>query len=161
MNATITHYIPNEPDSIIEQMSLIDAAVVKRPDAIVFTPVDYKAMVPGVRELNRARIPIVNVDDRSPEGEFVSYVGASNYNLGLETGRYLLRSMGGDGHVIIIEGVKGAVTSIERVRGFNDALKEFPKVKLLASQAANYQRLDALQVTENCCKLIRKSKESW
>jgi ribose transport system substrate-binding protein len=35
------------------------------------------------------------------------------------------------------------------VRGFNDALKKYPNVKLLASQPANFQRLNALQVMEN------------
>ncbi len=35
------------------------------------------------------------------------------------------------------------------MRGFNDALKESPNVKLLAAQPANYQRLQALQVMEN------------
>ena len=35
------------------------------------------------------------------------------------------------------------------MRGFNDALKENPGVKLLASQPGNYQRLQALQVMEN------------
>ena len=35
------------------------------------------------------------------------------------------------------------------VRGFNDALKENPGAKLLASQPGNYQRLQALQVMEN------------
>ncbi|TWT10261.1 sugar ABC transporter substrate-binding protein [Reyranella sp. CPCC 100927] len=149
MNAAITHYIPNRPDSIIEQMSLIESAIIKRPDAILFTPVDYQAMIPGVRKVNKAGIPIVNVDDRSPEGDFVTYVGASSYEIALETGRYLLRAMGGKGNVVIIEGVKGAVTSVERVRGFKDAIKEFPQVKLIAAQAANYQRLEALQVTEN------------
>ena len=43
----------------------------------------------------------------------------------------------------------GCITNADRVRGFNDALKEFPNVKLLASQPANYQRLQALQVMEN------------
>ena len=57
--------------------------------------------------------------------------------------------MGGKGNVVILEGVKGSLTSTDRVRGFNDAIKEFPEVKLLASQPANYQRLQALQVTEN------------
>ncbi|WP_338318216.1 sugar ABC transporter substrate-binding protein, partial [Bradyrhizobium ottawaense] len=32
---------------------------------------------------------------------------------------------------------------------FNDALKETPGAKLLASQPGNYQRLQALQVMEN------------
>ena len=35
------------------------------------------------------------------------------------------------------------------MKGFNDALKEFPNVKLLTTQPANYQRLQALQVMEN------------
>jgi ribose transport system substrate-binding protein len=38
---------------------------------------------------------------------------------------------------------------LERLRGFKKALEEFPNVKLLASQPANYQRLAALTVTEN------------
>jgi ribose transport system substrate-binding protein len=41
------------------------------------------------------------------------------------------------------------LTSSERLRGFTKALAEFPNVKLLASQPANYQRLAALTVTEN------------
>jgi ribose transport system substrate-binding protein len=45
--------------------------------------------------------------------------------------------------------VKGSLTSIDRVRGFNDALKENAGAKLLASQPGNYQRLQALQVMEN------------
>jgi ribose transport system substrate-binding protein len=57
--------------------------------------------------------------------------------------------MGGKGNVVIIEGVRGSLTSIDRVRGFQQALKESPNVKLVASQPANYQRLQALQVMEN------------
>ena len=66
-----------------------------------------------------------------------------------ETATDLLKAIGGKGNVIILEGVKGSLTSTDRVRGFNDALKEYPNVKLLASQPANYQRLNALQVMEN------------
>jgi ribose transport system substrate-binding protein len=149
LNAKVLHYIPTKPDSIPEQLSQIEDVVVKKPDAIVFTPVDYKAMVPGVEKMNAANIPVVNITDRSSAGKFVSFVGADDYSLGLETGRYLLKAMGGKGNVVIIEGVKGALTNVDRVRGFNDALKENPGVKLLASQPANYQRLQALQVMEN------------
>ena len=149
LNAVVTHYVPIKPDSIPEQMSQIEDVIVKKPDTIVFTPVDYKAMVPGAEKMNKAGIPVVNIIDRVQGGKFVSFVGADDYTLGLSTGRYLLKAMGGKGNVVIIEGVRGALTSIDRVRGFNQALKEFPNVKLLASQPANYQRLQALQVMEN------------
>ncbi len=143
------HYIPTKPDSIPEQMSQIEDVVVKKPDAIVFTPVDYKALVPGVEKINAANIPVVNITDRSSAGKFVAFVGADDYSTALETARYLLKSLNGKGNFIILEGVKGALTNTDRVRGFNDALKENPGAKLLASQPANYQRLQALQVMEN------------
>lgn len=149
MGASVTHYVPTKPDSIPEQMSQIEDVVVKKPSAIVFIPVDYKAMVPGVQRINAANIPVVNVTDRSESGKFVSFVGASDYQLGLETARALLKAMGGKGNVIALEGVKASLTNIDRMKGMTDALKEFPNVKLLASQPANYQRLQALQVMEN------------
>jgi ribose transport system substrate-binding protein len=149
LNVKTLHYIPTKPDSIPEQMSQIEDVVVKKPDAIVFTPVDYKALVPGVEKINAANIPVVNITDRSSAGKFVAFVGADDYSTGLETARYMLKTLNGKGNFIILEGVKGALTNTDRVRGFNDALKENPGAKVLASQPANYQRLQALQVMEN------------
>ncbi|HSZ94999.1 MAG TPA: sugar ABC transporter substrate-binding protein [Bradyrhizobium sp.] len=149
LNVKTLHYIPTKPDSIPEQMSQIEDVVVKKPDAIVFTPVDYKALVPGVEKINAANIPVVNITDRSSAGKFVAFVGADDYSTALETARYLLKTLNGKGNFIILEGVKGALTNTDRVRGFNDALKENPGAKLLASQPGNYQRLQALQVMEN------------
>ncbi len=149
LNARISHYVPIKPDSIPEQMNQIEDAVTKRPDAAVFIPVDVKAMVPGLQKMNAAKIPVVNVTDRAAGGQILGFVGADDYSLGLMTARYLFTKMNGQGNVIIIEGVRGSLTSAERVRGFRKALEEFPKVKVLASQPGNYQRLQALQVTEN------------
>ena len=155
MNAVVIQYVPTKPDSIPEQMSQIEDVVVKKPDAIVFTPVDFKAMTPGIEKMNAAGIPVVNITDRASSGKFVSYVGAHDYNLGLETSRFLFKAMGGKGNVVLLEGVKGTLTNTERVRGFNDALKEFPGIKLVAAQPANYQRLAALQVMENLMQAQR------
>lgn len=156
MNATTIQYVPTKPDSIPEQMSQIEDAITKRPDAIVFIPVDFKAMVPGINKMNAANIPVVNVTDRSEGGQLVSFVGTDDYSLGLGVARYMLKRMGGQGNVIIIEGVKGALSSVERVRGFRKALEENPGVKLLASQPGNYQRLQALQVMENLMQSFPK-----
>jgi len=149
MHATVVHYVPTQPDSIPEQMSQIEDAITKRPSAVVFVPVDSKAMVPGVRKMNAAGIPVVNIVDRSLGGDLVSWVGADEFELARSTGRYLLQKLGGRGRVIILEGVGGSLGSAERVRGFKKAIEEFPGAVLLASQPANFQRLQALQVTEN------------
>ena len=149
LNAKTIHYIPTKPDSIPEQTSQVEDVVVKKPDAIVFIPVDYKAMVAAMTKMNDAGIPVTNITDRVAGGKAVAFVGADDYSLGLETARFLLKAMAGKGNVIILEGVRGSLTNVDRVRGFNDAIKEAKEVKLLASQPANYQQLQAIQVMEN------------
>jgi ribose transport system substrate-binding protein len=149
LNAQVVHYVPTKPDSIPEQMSQVEDVIVKKPNAIVFTPVDYKALVPAVSKMNAAKIPVVNATDRSESGAFVAFVGASDYKLGLETGNSMVRALNGKGNLVIIEGVKGTLTNSDRIRGFNDAVKQAPGIKVLASQPGNYQRLQALQVMEN------------
>lgn len=149
MNARLTHYVPTKPDSIPEQMSQIEDVIVKKPNAIVYIPVDYKAMVPGIQKMNAAKIPVINATDRSESGEFVSFVGASDYALALESSRILFKAMGGKGNVVALEGVKGTLTNTDRMRGFSDAVKQNPNIKVVASQPGNYQRLQALQVMEN------------
>jgi ribose transport system substrate-binding protein len=147
--AKVIQYVPIKPDSIPEQLSQVEDAIVKKPSALLFTPVDYKALVPAIEKVNAAGIPVTGLTDKLAGGQVVSFIGAEDYRLGLETGQSLLKAMGGKGNVVALEGVKGAISNTDRMKGFTDALKEFPNVKLLTSQPANYQRLQALQVMEN------------
>jgi ribose transport system substrate-binding protein len=149
LNAKIIQYVPTKPDSIPEQMSQVEDVIVKRPDAIVFTPVDYKALIPGVEKMNVAGIPVVNVTDHMAGGKIISFVGIDDYKVGYATGEALMKALGGKGNVVVIEGVKGSLSSQDRTRGLTDAAKLYPNVKILATQPGNFQRLNALQVMEN------------
>jgi len=149
LGVKVIQYVPTKPDSIPEQLSQVEDVIVKKPDAIVFIPVDYKALVPAVEKINAAGIPVVNITDRIGGGKVVTYVGVDDYTTALATGRALFKAIGSKGNVVMLEGVKGTLTNTDRVRGFTDALKEFPNIKLLAAQPANYQRLNALQAMEN------------
>lgn len=149
LGAKVIQYVPTKPDSIPEQLSQVEDVIVKKPDAIVFTPVDYKALVPSVEKMNDAGIPVVNITDHMAGGKIVAFVGIDDYKVGVTTAQALIDALGRKGSVVIIEGVKGSLSSQDRVRGFNDALKANPNVKLLASQPGNFQRLNALEVMEN------------
>ena len=149
LGAKVIQYVPTKPDSIPEQMSQVEDVIVKKPDAIVFTPVDYKALIPGVEKMNAAGIPVINVTDHMAGGTIVSFVGIDDYKVGRATGEALMKALGGKGNVVIIEGVKGSLSNQDRTRGLTDVTKSYPNVKLLATQAGNFQRLNALQVMEN------------
>ena len=115
--------MPTKPDSIPEQLSQVEDVVVKKPDAIVFTPVDYKALVPGVEKMNVAGIPVVNVTDHMAGGKIVSYVGIDDYKVGRATAEALMKALGGKGNVVIIEGVKGSISNQDRTRGLTESPK--------------------------------------
>lgn len=149
LGAKVVQYTPTKPDSIPEQLSQIEDVIVKKPSAVVFVPVDYKAMVPGVEKMNAAGIPVVNITDRSAGGKLVSFVGIDDVEVAKTTAESLMKAIGGKGNVVILEGVKGSISSQDRIKGFNEVIKKYPGVKLLASQPGNFQRLNALQVMEN------------
>ena len=149
LNATVVQYTPTKPDSIPEQLSQIEDVIVKKPSAAVFVPVDYKAMVPGVEKMNAAGIPVVNITDHLAGGTLVAFVGIDDLEVAKITAESLMKAMGGKGTVVILEGVKGSISSQDRVKGFNEVINKYPDVKLLASQPGNFQRLNALQVMEN------------
>jgi len=139
----ISHYVPTTADSAAEQTKLVDDAIAKKPDIIVFDPVEIQKMVPAIEKINAANIPVIEITDRAEGGKFVSSVLPDDYQLGLATARSLLKALDGKGNVVILEGIPTTTTSIERVKGFNDALKEVPAVKLLASKSGSYQRKPA------------------
>jgi ribose transport system substrate-binding protein len=144
----VSHYVPTSPGNVAEQTKLVDDAIAKKPDAILFDPVDSKALVGAVEKINAAGIPVIDINDKSAGGKFISAVLPDDYKLGLETARVLLKAMGGKGNVVILEGIPTLVTSVERVKGFNDAIKEFPDVKLLGSKSGQYQRRPAQDAME-------------
>jgi ribose transport system substrate-binding protein len=150
--AEIVHYIPRG-ESEAEQLGLIDEVIRNKPDAVVLAPFDPTAMVPAVDKLNAAGIPVTNVNERLAGGKIVAYVGTDDYQLALTTARYLIGAMGKKGNVVILEGPDNLPTSIARVKAYNDVLKEYPDVKLLASKSANYARTPAKEAVRSFLRL--------
>jgi ribose transport system substrate-binding protein len=137
---TVFHYIPTSPDNVPQQTFLLEEALQAKRDALVFTPVDVKAMAAPVQKVNAAGIPLVNVGDRLAGGNVVAFVGTDDYGIALDTARVLFKAMVGRGNVVVLEGPETIPTAAIRLRGFRDALKEFPNVKVTLSKNAMYAR---------------------
>jgi len=140
---------PTKPDNIEEQTRLVEDWIVRKPDAFVFVPVDYKALVPSIQKANKAGIPVVNYNNKMADIQAVSYIGSDDEVMEYEICSYLFKSMGGKGKVVHIDGVPAAITAQARKRGFERAVKAFPGIEVLASQPGQYRRLPAVQVFEN------------
>ena len=140
--AEVLHFVPRQPDNVDEQKAMVEQAIKDKPDAIIFIPVDDVAMIPSVRLLNDARIPVILVSNPLP-GSFVTYVGADDFEIGYREARYLFEHLGGKGKIVVIEGTPAAPTNRERLRGYQRAFGEFPGIEVLGSAVGNYQTPDA------------------
>ena len=156
LGARIAHYVPEKPDDVAEQKALVERAIAARPDAAVFVPVHATAMSDSVRQLNAAGIPTVNYLNRLAEGRFVTYVGSDDFRLARDIAAYLFQHIGGKGDIVILEGVPAAVTSQERLRGFRDAVRDSPGIRIAASRAADYQQETARRVTTELLAGLRR-----
>lgn len=140
---------PTKPDNIEEQTRLVEDWIVKKPDAFVFVPVDYKALVPSIQRANAAGIPIINYNNVMTDIQKVTFIGSDDEQFEYAICKYLFNSMGGKGKVVHIDGVPAAITAQNRKKGFEKAVKETPGIEVLASQPGQYRRLPAQQVFEN------------
>ena len=145
MGARIVHFVPNKPDNVDEQKAMVEQVLKDKPDVVIFIPVDDVAMIPSVKQLNDAKIPIVLVSNPLP-GSFVTYVGADDFEIGYREAKYLFEHLGGKGKIVVIEGTPAAPTNRERVRGYQRAFAEFPGIQVLGSGVGNYQQPDAKRV---------------
>lgn len=133
-----------------QQSQLCEEAIVNGADLVVLCPVDTEAIVPAAQKIADEGIPIVSLNTRMADESLAkTFVGLENVQQGYETAKALFEKMGGKGTLIILEGSTGAQTSLDRIEGCKKALEEYPDIKLVASQSANYSRAEALNVAQN------------
>jgi ribose transport system substrate-binding protein len=143
----VVHFVPKQPDNVDEQKAMVEQVLKDKPDVVIFIPVDDVAMIPSVKDLNAANIPVVLVANPLP-GSFVTYVGADDYEIGYRQAHYLFEALGGKGKIVVIEGTPAAPTNRERVRGYKRAVAQYPGIEVLGSGNGNYQQPDAKRAME-------------
>lgn len=146
--ASVTHYVPRRADDVWEQTAQVAEALAAKPDAFVLVPTDVIAMKEPLARAVAAGMPVVTLINRIEVAGLVTFVGADDHRLAREVGLYLGRHLHGRGNVVMLEGMPGAITSVDRMRGFRDALAEFPGIEVLATLPGEYQREAARAVME-------------
>jgi len=147
---------PIKPNNVEEQIRQMEDAITGKMDAIIVVPSDSKGIVPGIEKANRAGIPVFTSNTRAFGGKFIGFAGAPNEEAAYIVAKTFLEMLGGKGNVIILEGVPGAQTAIDRKAGVDRAVKEFPNVKVLASQTAKFSRVEGMRVMENLLQQFPK-----
>lgn len=138
------------------QMQILESMIQKKPKVICIVPSGSKEVLSGIVKANEAGIPVIIVDTRVGEkqakalgAKYATFIGSDNYEGGQIAGKFIAKKLDGRGNVVIIEGIAGHETGEKRKNGCIDAFKKFPDIKIVASQTANWDRDQGLNVTQN------------
>jgi ribose transport system substrate-binding protein len=122
--------------------------VTQQVDAILVNPVDPKAIVPAIQAANQANIPVICLDRGASGGKVETLIASNNVKGGEMAGQEMLKLVG-SGSIAQLEGIPGTDPARDRGQGFQQAINGQSAVKLVASQTANFDRAQGLNVTEN------------
>lgn len=132
-----------------KEASGIEDLIQKKASVIIINPTDSDAIVPTVKKINTAGIPVVTVDRGANGGAIAAHIASDNVAGGKMAADYVGKRLKGKGNVVMLEGIAGTSAARDRGKGFKDGLKKYPGIKLLASQTADFDRAKGLSVMEN------------
>nr|WP_165874148.1 ribose ABC transporter substrate-binding protein RbsB [Rubrobacter taiwanensis] len=130
------------------QQNDIQNFVTQQVDAILVNPVDSDAVVPAVEAANQADIPVLALDRGASGGEIVTTIASDNVQGGRLAGEELIRLVE-EGPVVQLEGIPGTSAARDRGQGFREAIEAQDAVELVASQPADFDRSEGLNVMQN------------
>jgi ribose transport system substrate-binding protein len=131
-----------------QQQDDIQNFVTQQVNVILVNPVDSDAVVPAIEAANQANIPVIALDRGASSGEIATTIASDNVQGGNLAGEELIRLVS-SGSVAQLEGTPGADPARDRGQGFQDAIDAQSAVEVVASQTANFDRAEGLNVAEN------------
>jgi ribose transport system substrate-binding protein len=136
----IAHRNTDAAGQLEDLRNLISAKV----DAIVVNPADPAGIKAALAEATKAGIVVVAVDQAVTEPS--AYIISNNQEKYAYLGaKWLFQQMGGKGGVVYMRGAAGASADSDRDKGFKEALKEFPDVKVVHEVFTGWQQDQAKQ----------------
>ncbi|HEX3847824.1 MAG TPA: sugar ABC transporter substrate-binding protein [Steroidobacteraceae bacterium] len=139
-------------EDIGKQLSQIQNFVSQGVTAMIVNPVDTAATPRITREALAAGIPLVYVNRKPNEATLprnVVFVGSDDHEAGWLQGEAIAKLLGGKGSVAIMLGELSNSGTAMRTAGVEEAVKRNPGMKIVQKQAANWQRIEGMNLMSN------------
>ena len=131
------------------QLDQVETMIADGVDAIILNPQDADACSACVNAAVKAGIPIVGVNTMVNNDKLTGYCGSQDVSAGEEIMKYMIQYMNKDAfNIVVIEGPMGQSAQLQRIEGINNVLRDYPKIKILAQNTANWSRSEAMTLME-------------
>ncbi len=137
------------------EITNIESLIQQGCDVIIVSSLSGTAIYPAYRQVYEAGIPlIIAASGCASEGEeamnyYNSFVSTDEVEMGIAAADYANTLLNGEGNVVMIRGVVESTNSLNRYNGWNSKAKDYPGIKVIVEQAADWLRLDANQAMTN------------
>jgi ribose transport system substrate-binding protein len=118
-------------------------------DAILFNPTDADGSVLNVKRAKEAGIPTFCMDrEINSRDAAATQLLSDSFTGCVKLGQYFVRQVGKKGCYVEILGLVGDNNTWNRSNGFHSVVDEFPELKMVARQSADFDRNKAMDVME-------------
>ena len=138
-------YTGPERAGIQEHLRVLDEAIASRVDGILTQGLSEAEFKPIIDKAVSRGIPVITVDTDAPGSRRLAYVGTDNYASGLLAGHEVISATHGRARVGIITGSFQSANEVQRVQGFEDAIRTAPGVQVVAVESSDISRLVAAE----------------
>ena len=127
-----------------------DNALVSGFQAILFNPTDADGSVANVLKAKVAGVPVFCMDREinSPDAS-TSQILSDSYWGAVSVGKYFTQQLNKTGNYVEILGLVGDNNTWARSKGFHSVVDNYPNLKMVAQQSADFDRNKALEVMES------------
>ncbi|MGJ7921890.1 substrate-binding domain-containing protein [Neobacillus sp. LXY-4] len=132
-----------------KQLADVENLLQQNIDVLIIDPADSDAIAQAVKKANDAKIPVFTIDRQSNGGEVITHIGFDALKSGNIAGNFLKDALGGKGKIVEIQGILGTNVGQLRSKGFNEIMEANPGFEVVARQAANFDRGEAMKVMED------------
>ncbi len=133
-------------DDPVKQAQLFESAIARKAAAIVCDNAGADATVAAVKKAKAANIPSFLVDrEINSTGDAVTQIVSNNYQGAVLGAEEFVRLMGEKGDYVELLGKETDTNAHIRSKGYNDTISQYPDLKKVAQQSANWSQTEAFQ----------------
>ncbi|MFW5756691.1 MAG: D-ribose ABC transporter substrate-binding protein, partial [Tangfeifania sp.] len=144
-----TAHVFDSQNNSAKEAEHFDNIIAMGYDAILFNPTDADGSVLNVRRAKEAGIPTFCMDrEINSRDAAVTQLLSDNFTGCVKLGQYFVREMNKKGNYVEILGLVGDNNTWNRSNGFHSVVDEFPELKMVAQQSADFDRNKAMDVME-------------
>ncbi len=118
--------------------------------AILFNPTDADGSVANVKKAKEAGVPVFCIDrEINAKGVATSQILSDGYSGSVEIAKYFVEVMNKKGTYVELLGITGDNNTRARSSGFHSVVDNYPDLKMVAQQSADFDRSKGMEVMES------------